>query len=48
MKVEGTYTFDAPRDKVWEAFLNPDVLSKALPGCESLERVGENEYKGVI
>jgi carbon monoxide dehydrogenase subunit G len=48
MKVGGTYTFDAPRDQVWEAFLNPEVLSKTLPGCESLEQVGENEFAGII
>jgi carbon monoxide dehydrogenase subunit G len=24
---------------------NPDVLAKAMPGCESLERIGPDEYK---
>ena len=48
MKLEGTYTFDAPRDAVWEAFLDPDVLVKALPGTEKLEKVGQNDYKGAI
>lgn len=48
MKLEGTYTFEAPRDIVWEALLDPDVLAKALPGTEKLEKVGENDYKGAI
>jgi hypothetical protein len=48
MKLEGSYTFDAPRDEVWGALLDPEVLSKALPGCESLERVGDNEYKATL
>lgn len=48
MKVEGTYTFDAARDIVWQAFLDPEILAKTLPGCEKLEQVDENKYKGVI
>lgn len=48
MKIEGTYTFDAARDVVWQAFLDPEILAKTLPGCEKLEQVDENEYKGVI
>lgn len=48
MKIEGTYTFDAERDIVWQAFLDPEILAKTLPGCEKLEQVDENKYKGVI
>ena len=48
MKLEGTYTFEASRDTVWDALLDPDVLVKALPGTEKLEKVGENDYKGTI
>lgn len=48
MKVEGSYTFDAPRDDVWEAMLDPDVLAQALPGCEKMEQTGENEYAAVM
>jgi carbon monoxide dehydrogenase subunit G len=48
MKVEGSYTFDAPRDEVWDAMLDPDVLAKALPGCEEMEQTGENEYAAVM
>ncbi len=46
MRIEGDYEFDAPREAVWEALLDPDVLSKALPGMERLERVEENLYRG--
>lgn len=48
MKVEGSYTFDAPRDDVWNAMLDADVLAQALPGCEKMERTGENEYAAVM
>lgn len=46
--LEGTYSFDAPQDIVWEAVQDPHVLSQVLPGCERLEQVGENEYEGEI
>ncbi len=48
MKIKGTYTFEAPRDVVWQALIDPDVLAKTLPGCEKLEKVGENDYKGAL
>ncbi len=48
MKLEGTYTFDAPRDVVWQMLLDPTVLAKILPGCERLEQSGENGYKGIL
>jgi hypothetical protein len=45
MRVQGQQTVPAPQQKVWEALLDPDVLSRTLPGCESLEPIGENQYK---
>ena len=48
MKVEGTYTFEAPQQAVWEALQNPTVLTSILPGCERLEEVGENQFQGVL
>ena len=48
MKIGGEYTFEGPRDLVWEMLLDPQVLAKVLPGAESLERVGENEFAGAL
>ena len=48
MKIQGTHTFDAPRERVWRALLDPAILARTLPGCEKLERVGENSYLGVL
>ncbi len=46
MKIEGEYTFDGPREEVWEVVRDPEVLASALPGTQSLEQVSENEYQG--
>jgi len=48
MKLTGTQTFPAPRQKVWDFLTDPQCLAKCMPGCEKLETVGENEYSGVI
>jgi carbon monoxide dehydrogenase subunit G len=45
MKVEGSYKFNAPREEVWSAILDPEVLGRTLPGGQELERVAENQYK---
>jgi carbon monoxide dehydrogenase subunit G len=46
MIVEDTYTFSAPREAVWTALLDPDVVAKTMPGSSGIERVGEDRYEG--
>jgi carbon monoxide dehydrogenase subunit G len=48
MKLEGSYDMAAPRQKVWDAFLDPERLRDAIPGCERLEAVGSGEYEATI
>lgn len=48
MKIEGSAEIPAPRERVWAAFLDPDILAQALPGCEKLEAIGPNEYKATM
>jgi uncharacterized protein len=48
MKLEGSYEVKAPRQKVWGAFLDPEMLRKAIPGCEKLELTGPDEYKATL
>lgn len=44
MKIEGTYTFNAPQEKVWETFNTVEHLQEALPGCEKLEETEPGKY----
>ena len=44
MKIAGSVIVGAPSQKVWDALNNPEVLAKAIPGCEKLEKTGEDEY----
>ncbi|HYH46542.1 MAG TPA: carbon monoxide dehydrogenase subunit G [Thermoanaerobaculia bacterium] len=48
MKIQGEHTFEAPRELVWRALLDPDVLTRVLPGTEKLERVGDDSFRGVM
>lgn len=45
MDMTGERRIPAPREKVWNALNNPDVLRTAIPGCQSLEKISDNEMK---
>lgn len=44
MKVEGTFTIDAEREKVWDMLMSPETLAGCIPGCEGFEPVDANTY----
>lgn len=48
MKIEGTYTFKAPRDQVYKILLDPDALKACLPGVQRFEKVGEDQYEATM
>ncbi|HET8523474.1 MAG TPA: carbon monoxide dehydrogenase subunit G [Thermomicrobiales bacterium] len=48
MQLSGEHTFAAPRQRVWDFLLDPDVLQQCLPGCEKLEQIGEDEYNATM
>ena len=48
MDISATYIFDAPAEKVWNTLMDPAALAACVPGCQSLEPTGENEYQAVV
>lgn len=48
MKIDGSYTFNAPREKVWQIMLDPKVLAQCMPGCETLNEVAPDQYEAVM
>jgi carbon monoxide dehydrogenase subunit G len=48
MKLEGKQTIHAPRERVFAALNDPAILQKCIPGCESLEKTGDNQYTAKI
>ena len=45
MNLDGSAVLHADPDKVWSVITDPAVLARTIPGCESLEQVGDDEYK---
>jgi carbon monoxide dehydrogenase subunit G len=45
MEMSGEQHIPLPQQRVWEALNDPEILKTCIPGCESIERVSENEYK---
>jgi len=48
VELNGSYTFDAPRQVIWDALMDPEVLAKILPGVEKLDKVSDTEFAGVM
>lgn len=48
MDMTGSQTISAPREVVWAALNDPDVLKGAIPGCEEIEKVSDTEMKAKV
>jgi uncharacterized protein len=45
MKLSDTVHIPAPPEKVWLGLNDPDTLKAAIPGCKSIEKVSDTEFK---
>jgi|1186.fasta_scaffold199962_2 carbon monoxide dehydrogenase subunit G len=45
MEMKGEQLVPAPQRAVWDALNDPAMLKACVPGCESIEPTGENEYQ---
>ncbi|WP_428532366.1 SRPBCC domain-containing protein [Rhodopila sp.] len=45
MDMTGERLIPAPRQTVWQALNNPEVLKASIPGCESLEKLDDDQMK---
>jgi carbon monoxide dehydrogenase subunit G len=48
MDVSASYPFDAPQQRVWDLLIDPDVIASCLPGCETMERTGDDTYRAKL
>ena len=44
MDMTGEYRIAAPREAVWKALNDPDVLKQCIPGCESVDKTSDTEF----
>jgi len=45
MEMTGEQLIPVPQAEVWRGLNDPEVLKACIAGCESIERVSDNEYR---
>jgi carbon monoxide dehydrogenase subunit G len=45
MEMTGSRVVPASIDAAWKALNDPDTLKACIPGCDSIERVSDHEYR---
>lgn len=48
MELSQEREIDAPRDKVWAALLDPEVLKDCLPGCQEMTGNADDGFAAVV
>lgn len=48
MEMTGEQLIAVPQQETWNALNDPAVLKDCIPGCESIERVADDEYDVVL
>ncbi len=48
MKIEGEHSLPAPREQVWAALNDPNVLTRVTPGLKTLRPTGPDAYDATI
>jgi hypothetical protein len=48
MELTGQRHLAIDRDHAWRALNDPEVLKACIPGCESIEKAADNEYRVVL
>lgn len=48
MEIVGEQLIPRPQGVTWSSIIDPEVLKVCIPGCESMDKVGDNEYEMVM
>ena len=48
MEMTGEYKIPAPRQKVWEALNDPEILKACIPGCQELNKESDTELSATV
>ena len=48
MDMTGEERIAAPRDAVWAALNDPEILKQCIPGCQSLEKISPTELTATV
>lgn len=45
MEMTGEQLIPLPQDATWQALNDPAVLKECIPGCESMDRIADDQYE---
>lgn len=48
MEMVGEERIAAPRQKVWEALNDPEILKQCIPGCQTLDKTSDTDMSAVV
>jgi uncharacterized protein len=48
MVIEGSFTVDAPIDKLFDFMLKPESIMTCIPGTESVRIIDDNSYECIV
>src|SRR6266567_4487481 len=48
MNVTGEQRVTAPRQRVWEALNDPDILRASIPGCQGLDKETDDRFTATV
>ena len=48
MQMNGEYRIPAPRQAVWDALNDPEILKQCIPGCEEMNKTGEGGFEAKV
>ena len=48
MEMSGEYRIEAPRERVWAALNDPEILRQSIPGCEEIEKTSDTSFAAKV
>jgi uncharacterized protein len=48
MEMQGSVVIPAPRQAVWDALNDPEVLRRSIPGCQSINQTSPTEIDAIV
>ena len=48
MNFQGSQVLNQPRQRVWDALLDPEVLKQSIAGCDKFERTSDTDYASSV
>jgi carbon monoxide dehydrogenase subunit G len=48
MQISGSYSFNAPAERVWDLLMNIEAIAACVPGCQELTPIGDDRYRAKL